>query len=397
MMDSSNPRCKRQRRIFHQNYNGSIVSQYHPIIRKHVQRLLANLLSAPDGQHSYRHHAIGGILMNVAYGFDPKSKDDPYIAEALKVVHAFEVALLPGKFLVDRIPLLKYVPAWMPGAGFKRFAEYYRNATYNAQRKPFYFATEAMKTNGVQPCVATKMVDSLPNMDDPRYAEAKDDLIVVLGASYSAGVDSTTGMLSMFITAMTQRPDVQEKAQAELDRIVGPGRLPDFSDRGDLIYVKALITELMRWHQIAPFAIPHKSTEDDYYDGYHIPKGTIVLANAWAALHDPDVFENPLEFSPERWIKDGKFDDQMMDPLDFAFGYGRRVCPGRFLAMDMIYLAIASILSMFDILPPKDATGVAGKIDLSFSGGPIPIPLPFDVIIRPRSSATAQFIQTLSD
>jgi cytochrome P450 len=60
-------------------------------------------------------------------------------------------------------------------------------------------------------------------------------------------------MLSMFITAMTTYPEVQEKAQAELDRIVGPGRLPDFSDREDLIYVKALFTELMRWHQIAPF------------------------------------------------------------------------------------------------------------------------------------------------
>jgi hypothetical protein len=82
--------------------------------------------------------------MNVAYGFDPKSKDDPYIAEALKVTHAFEIVLMPGSFLVDRIPLLKYVPAWMPGAGFKHFAEYYRNATYSAQRKPFYFATEAM-------------------------------------------------------------------------------------------------------------------------------------------------------------------------------------------------------------------------------------------------------------
>jgi cytochrome P450 len=60
-------------------------------------------------------------------------------------------------------------------------------------------------------------------------------------------------MLSMFITGMATYPEVQKKAQAELDRIVGLGRLPDFSDREDLIYVKALITELMRWHQIAPF------------------------------------------------------------------------------------------------------------------------------------------------
>ncbi|RXW18763.1 hypothetical protein EST38_g7088 [Candolleomyces aberdarensis] len=345
---------------------------------------------------------MGGILMNIAYGFDPKSKDDPYIAEALEVQHAFEVVLLPGAFLVERIPLLKYVPAWMPGAGFKRFAEYYRNATYSAQRKPFNFATDAMRRmisekNEVQPCVTTKMVDSLPDADDPMYAEVKDDLMIILGASYMAGVDSTTGVLSMFITAMATYPEVQEKAQAEMDKIVGPGRLPDFGDRNDLIYIKALIIELLRWHQIAPFAMPHKTTEDDFYDGYFIPKGTIVLGNAWAVLHDPDVFENPMEFIPERYIKNGNFNDDLINPLDFAFGYGRRICPGRYLAMDMLYLAIASILSMFEILPPKDATGAPVKIELSFGDGAIPVPEPFEVMIRPRSNVTEKVIQSLSE
>jgi hypothetical protein len=82
--------------------------------------------------------------MNIAYGFDIKSKDDPFITEALKVTYAFQVAILPGAFLVDRIPLLKYVPAWMPGAGFKRFAEYYRKATYSSHLRPFDFAMDAM-------------------------------------------------------------------------------------------------------------------------------------------------------------------------------------------------------------------------------------------------------------
>jgi hypothetical protein len=82
--------------------------------------------------------------MNIAYGFDPKSKDDPYIAVALEVTYAFQAAVMPGAFLVDHIPLLKYVPAWIPGAGFKRFAEYYRNATYSAQYRPFDFAMDGM-------------------------------------------------------------------------------------------------------------------------------------------------------------------------------------------------------------------------------------------------------------
>lgn len=82
--------------------------------------------------------------MNVAYGFDPKTKEDPYIAEALEMNIAFQTAITPGRFLVDQIPLLKYVPSWMPGAEFKRFAEYYREVTYRTLQSPFKFAMDGM-------------------------------------------------------------------------------------------------------------------------------------------------------------------------------------------------------------------------------------------------------------
>ncbi|KAJ2926944.1 hypothetical protein H1R20_g10149, partial [Candolleomyces eurysporus] len=388
LMESSNPWWKRQRKFFHQTYTASIIPEYQPIIRRHVHRLLGDLLSTPG--HQYSHSALGAILLNIAYGFDPKSKDDPYIAEALKVTYAFQVAVLPGAFLVDHIPLLKYVPAWMPGAGFKRWAEYYRKATHNAQNRPFDFSMDGMKRNEVQPCAMTKVVESLPGSDDPKYAEVKDNLLSFLGVSYFAGVDSTNGVLSKFIMAMAMYPEIQEKAQAELDRVIGTDRLPDFGDREDLIYLKALIIETMRWHQVLPLGIlhiglyelvltptwvcgttglPQKLMEDDYYDGYFIPKGTIVIGNAWAVLHDPKIFENPMEFIPERYIKNGIFNNDLVNPLEFDFGFGRRVCPGRDLAMEILYLAIASLLSMFEISPPKDATGTPIKIQPSFIGG----------------------------
>ncbi|KAJ2926963.1 hypothetical protein H1R20_g10156, partial [Candolleomyces eurysporus] len=315
--------------------------------------------------------ALGGIIMNITYGFDAKSKEDPYIAESLKVSYAFKVVGLPGAFLVDNIPLLKYVPAWFPGAGFKRFAEYYRNATYNSQYMPFNFAMDAMNRNEVQPCAVTKLVETFPDPADPDYGEIKEDLVNALGLSYVAGVESTDALLSAFVLVMAIHPDIQKKAQAELDRVVGPDRLPDFDDKDDLVYLKALITELLtrRLGHCALAAIPHKTTEDDYYDGYFIPKGTLVLGNAWAVLHDPEVFENPMEYNPERYIKDGNFDEDLLNPLDFAFGFGRRVCPGRELATLMAYLIIASTLSMFDILPPKDENGVPIKLSPSFDNG----------------------------
>lgn len=80
---------------------------------------------------------------------------------------------------------------------------------------------------------------------------------------------------------MTLYPDVQKKAQAEIDEVVGTGRLPGFEDRENLPYTNALVKESLRWHPVGPMGLPHVSTEDDMYEGYFIPKGSLLLANIW--------------------------------------------------------------------------------------------------------------------
>jgi cytochrome P450 len=79
---------------------------------------------------------------------------------------------------------------------------------------------------------------------------------------------------------MIRHPDIQRKAQAELDKVVGRGRLPEFEDKNSLPYIDALYKEVLRWHPIVPL-IPHKVTVDDEYKGMRIPKGSVVVANAW--------------------------------------------------------------------------------------------------------------------
>ena len=80
---------------------------------------------------------------------------------------------------------------------------------------------------------------------------------------------------------MTMFPEAQRKAQAELDNVVGPDRLPTFEDRDSLPYLNAVLQETLRWHPVLPIAIPHKTTEDDTYNGYHIPAGTVLIPNNW--------------------------------------------------------------------------------------------------------------------
>ena len=156
---------------------------------------------------------------------------------------------------------------------------------------------------------------------------------------------------------MALHPEVQKKAQAEIDAVVGPNRLPDFHDRPSLPYINAVVKESSRWNLASPLggpffiiiittiltsstAIPHMSSFDDEYNGFYIPKGTIVIANAWlvrsaipisalnfslrSILNDREVFNKPREFLPERYLKDGKLNPDMRDPDCAAFGFGRR-------------------------------------------------------------------------
>ena len=102
--------------------------------------------------------------------------------------------------------------------------------------------------------------------------------------AYFQPVFQTISTFQTFFLAMSLHPEVVEKAQAELMSVVGPSRLPDHSDRCDLPYVVAIVKECLRWQNAVPLGIPHSVVEDDEYDGYFIPAGTVVLPNAWQVL-----------------------------------------------------------------------------------------------------------------
>jgi cytochrome P450 len=158
-------------------------------------------------------------------------------------------------------------------------------------------------------------------------------------------IDQMNAALRHFMAAMLLHPDVQAKAQAELDTVVGRDRLPDFSDRGNLPYVNSVLLETLRWKLVAPTGtsdpwdpspvmnmhagLPHCTTADDVFDGYFIPRGTLIIANAWAIMHDPEVFEEPDEFRPERFLRTDaqgqlELNPDVFDPATAVFGYGRR-------------------------------------------------------------------------
>jgi len=192
--------------------------------------------------------------------------------------------------------------------------------------------------------------------------------------------------------AMVLYPEVQKKAQEEIDAVMGPSRLPDFHDRPSLPYINAIVKESMRWHLVLPLGVPHMSTNDDEYNGYYIPKGTIMIVNAWSMMHDPEVFNDPMVFQPERYLKDGENDPDVRDPDSAVFGFGRRICPGRHLSDNSLYLIVSRLLAVYDIKPAIDDQGDTVGVKPEFSDGLLSFPVPFKCVITPRSPAAEALI-----
>jgi len=169
------------------------------------------------------------------------------------------------------------------------------------------------------------------------------------GQLYGAGAETTDTALSWWALAMIAFPEVQWKAQAEIDAVVGRDRLPTFADALRLPYVGAIIKEILRWRPPGPLGLPHVATEEDWYEGMYIPKGTICISNLWHCNHDRAVFgEDADKFKPERHIDNngelisGPFETNQAGHV--SFGFGRRICVGKDLVLESLFIDTVRIL-----------------------------------------------------
>ncbi|KAL0959325.1 hypothetical protein HGRIS_014586 [Hohenbuehelia grisea] len=184
--------------------------------------------------------------------------------------------------------------------------------------------------------------------------------------------------------AMALHPDKQRAGHEELDRVLGRLRLPVIADRSSLPYVDALIKETMRWHPALPLGIARCTAEDDSYNGYFIPKGTIVMPNVWATAFAPNNKYPPKDFIPERYLDTSCPE---LDPSAWAFGFGRRVCPGKALGENSVFILIASILASFDI-----AVRPGEILEPDFELNLVSYPKPFACNITPRSPEHGEMV-----
>lgn len=208
-------------------------------------------------------------------------------------------------------------------------------------------------------------------------------------ALYGGGADTTVSTLISFILAMTMFPEAQRKAQEEIDRVTGGTRVPVLADQEHMPYIEAMVSEALRWCPILPMGVPHAISEDMTYKGYDLPKGAYIFPAIWSFTHDPSVYVDPDEFVPERFLAPRN----EPDPRWATFGFGRRVCPGRYLADSSLFLNLAYLVAVFDISKAIDKQGNPIEPKLDFESGIIAKPKPFPFKITPRSERHVELIK----
>ncbi|KAK7025826.1 OrdA protein [Favolaschia claudopus] len=345
------PRFRTYRKYF-ANQIGSLGGVQQVIVMEtEIHRFLKRLLLNPgaDAISNHLRKLTGAIILRITYGIEVQEENDPFVTLIEKANNNFNAATQPGK------------------------------ETKHMVEAPYHFVRQQM-TSGTAPI---SFVSSLLKEEEKLSEEDLRDIKFTAASFYGGGADTSAAAMQAFFLAMVLAPEVQREAQTEIDSVVGTTRLPLFSDREQLPYVSAVVTELLRWHSVAPLGVPHAAMEDTVINGHFIPEGSVIIANLWNILNDPETYPKPDKFDPTRYLR--PFPQR--DPRTVCFGFGRRVCPGKYLAEVSLFCTVASILATFDISRAPGPLPVHENTQ-----GTISHPKPFDCVVKPRSDHAVTLI-----
>jgi len=356
--------------------------------------LLRALLSDPNNFAAHIFKISANITLGIAYGYDVKSGQDPIVELADYTMKNITEGL-QLKFLVNVFPILRFIPPWVPGAKFRQFATMCANLIQRLIHEPFNEAVERISSGEASPSFIQTVLSETTEGKDPQIMQ---DIKEIAAVIYAAGSETTASSVHGLVLQLVLHPEVQRRAQAELDDVLSSPnssefRLPSFNDREQLPYIDAILKETLRFHPALANGVPHGCMEDDIYRGWRIPKDSIIIPNAWAMLRDPALYKDPHTFRPERFLNEGSNVAEPDPAQNGTFGFGRRICPGRTLAENSIWLVAASLLACFTFEPIKDENGK----DIQYTTLPLPgvfihLP-PFECSIIPRSEHVARAIQ----
>ncbi|KAK5996404.1 Cytochrome P450 monooxygenase CLM2 [Cladobotryum mycophilum] len=385
---------KQQRKLMHQRMGTrALASKFGEAVELEARRLLLRTLKEPANVISHFKKTSRSAILKVLYGYTSEPyKPDPLVELIQRTANQIEIAAVPFGQPIDIIPTLKYLPRSL-GFRFQKLAQEFETGVRNTINVPYEFVKRQMASGSHRPSFVSGLIEDTRAQTGADELTAEEGRLIQwsAGALYLAGADSTMTVLTNFLLSMVLHPEVQRKAQEEIDRVTGGSRLPRLEDRENLPYVEAIATETLRWCPVAALAFPHLADEDIAYGGYLIPKNAIIFSSTWWLTHDPEIYQDPNSFAPERYMEPRN----EADPRKWVYGYGRRVCPGRHLAEDMFFLSMVNILSVYNIGKAVDQQGKEITPEINVTPGIVSQQQEFPYKITPRSEEHAELLRKM--
>ncbi|KAJ6547459.1 cytochrome P450 [Mycena capillaripes] len=372
----------------HQSFNPTASQMFWEVEEKEAAILVDSIITAPQDLVEHLRRNAAAVIMKIAYGYPVTRNDDHFVAIAEEGIKIASMASGPGKWLVDSFPFLRFLPEWLPGAGFKTKAREWSRTLYEQSLEPHTWVKEQIRAGTAVPSFTSTL---LQPADSHTVGPEEEDMILwTSGALYFAGADTSVSVVKSFFFAMMMHPIIQREAQDEADRFfASEHRLPTLRDQAAFPYVGCILKEVLRWVPASPFGLFHSTAKSDTYKGFSIPAKTGIMANIWGMMHDEAVYPDPFSFDPTRFLGDSP----QPDPQDYAFGFGRRICPGQHLAENSIWIQMVLSLLTMTISKAVDADGNIIEPEIAFTSGVVSHVKPFKYQITPRTTAALALVR----
>ncbi|KAF7727034.1 cytochrome P450 1B1 [Apophysomyces ossiformis] len=322
-----NDSTRRKRRAVATAMNKPKVQSYVPIIEAEAHALVKEIyIMSQAGQipldpYTYFQRLALNTSLEVHFGTRLGDVEDSLFKEVAEVTAKVAGVRAVTGSLQDYLPILRYIPNNKASA---------QAANYGRRRKVFmdHFLDEVIervKRNEDIPCIMSSI------LRDPENDLSRPEMDSISASMVSAGLDTFANTMIWSVGLLAARPDIQEKAQKAIEAVYGD-RAPDpYEEKVEYI------------------SLPRATTADSIWNGVVIPSGSTIFMNAWALNFDDTVFDSPWEFRPERYMK-----DDLQGTNLFAFGLGRRMCPGVHLASREMYVSFLYVLYYFNIRKSDD-------------------------------------------
>ncbi|TVY17605.1 Cytochrome P450 monooxygenase yanC [Lachnellula arida] len=388
------PMWRSVHKMMHNTLNIQTAVAYIPYQDLENKDMMLAFLDEPEGFRKHVRRYTTSLTTQMVYGFRTTSQHDPRLLKFFENFEEWGKLVTAGSAqILDLYPMLRNLPAFLTPAyqgalklGKKELELYMLN---------WMSTKNSIKDGTCHPCFSYDVLKAQKN-----EGFSDEQAAYIAGSLLEGGSDTTSGTLVGFIQAMMMFPEVQRTAQAQIDRVVGPDRLPTLDDIVNLRYIHACVKETIRWMPTLIIGVPHSNIQEDEYKGYKIPNGSTIVANNWTLNMDPKRNPNPRVFDPTRFENDFQGEKESATNKDenqrqnWIFGSGRRLCQGMHIAERSLFMGMARMLWAFNFERPTDENGVPIPVDIdSFVGGIAVQPEDFEVNIIPRSKEKADIIR----